>query len=109
MCPCSYAELTNGWFSCVFDVDFRLDSDAIVKALQQDPYALAMIKQSAALSALVQTTDNTKDPATPEQNQQPLFLQALQATFPKTISKLEFVEYCLATLDMAIFKTVLVR
>jgi hypothetical protein len=42
-----------------------------------------------------------------KQQQLPLLLQGLQSTFPKSVNKMEFVEYCTAALELSVFKTVL--
>jgi hypothetical protein len=86
---------------------------------------MIIIMLSAALSALFQNFDANNNRSTSplhfpslvesytKRQRLPLLLQgrycykACNLLFPKSVNKLEFVEYCTAALELSVFKTVL--
>jgi hypothetical protein len=92
---------------------------AVIKSLLTEASVMITIKLSAALSALFQNFDVNNNRSTSplhfpslvesytKQQQLPLLLQGLQSTFPQSVNKIEFVEYCTAALELSVFKTVL--
>ncbi len=79
-----------------------LDTTVLLSSLQQDLTLLHTVKTSVALSGVLTLWFTKKDKPTGQ-----VMRDALLHSFPKTISKAEFLEFCSQVLDISMFRSVL--